>query len=604
MKSLVDLLVLLLLDCGRKSGAPVSRDVKTLRDRVDHEGDSFITITLPAFCRDFERSLDEGRITPGSFLSFGKKRSGTPEFLQGFLRNVFDSEGILLNVPSLDCVRFVRQICLFGKNLRRPCSRERELEARERYVQCDNDLAAPSGQVHRYFKAAAAILNRSMLLDSSFIAGVRPRHGPGSTVEQILGNQKWRFRRWHKRLEDVGFTYLLYGLASSKLSYEDVLCWPEIVEPEDEAPVRVIFVPKTLRTPRVIAVEPVCMQYAQQGLKDYLVRQLERCRFTSGRINFRNQGVNQALALESSRSGRYATVDMSDASDRVPLSLVVDMFESTPTWLEWILACRTTSARLPLGDQVIPLKKFASMGSALTFPIEAMVFFLSIVVSRIKSAGSFPTARSLHAFSRDVYVYGDDLIFPADEAPSICDDLESLGFRVNRRKSFWTGRFRESCGSDCYDNALVTPVYLRRDLPTSRKDASGVVSSVATANQLEIAGYPMVAAAVRKAVEGVVGKLPHLSSSSPAIGWHKGSDFVPPFRWNDDLQRDEISCWLPTPTKYSDFLEGSPALAKCFRLIGAPMGTISKDHLLSSSRSHGLTLKRGRALPALPEGGG
>jgi len=78
VKSLVELLELLVLDCARKSGAALSRDVVTLRDRVSHEGDSFITITLPAFCADFEKSLALGRVAPGAWLSFGKQSSGVP----------------------------------------------------------------------------------------------------------------------------------------------------------------------------------------------------------------------------------------------------------------------------------------------------------------------------------------------------------------------------------------------------------------------------------------------------------------------------------------------------------------------------------------------
>jgi len=98
MKSLVELQAVLLQDCGNKSGAPnVSRDVGTLRKRVKHEGDSFLTIVLPAFCRDFERSLAQGRVSPELFLSFRKEKSGIPSFLKGFLSRVFDSQGNLLS---------------------------------------------------------------------------------------------------------------------------------------------------------------------------------------------------------------------------------------------------------------------------------------------------------------------------------------------------------------------------------------------------------------------------------------------------------------------------------------------------------------------------
>lgn len=496
MKSLVGLLEYLLLDCGRRSGCPVSRDVLTLRERVKHEGDSFITITLPLFARDFERSLDAGRAVPGLWLSFGKLKSGIPRFLSGFLHRVFDTDGRLRPAPSIDCIRSIRQICRFGQKILRPCSQERVENAIEGYEACDDEIADPGGHLWDVFCAVGAVLTASLpqekevLLDSLVL-----QHGPGATQEHILGNQKWVFQRWHQRLEDVGLTYNRFGravplsdddLAAAKTlgsgSFNDET-WPTIVEPGAEAPVRVVFVPKTLKTPRVIAVEPVCMQYAQQGISKMIVRFLERNRFTAGHVNFTDQTVNQSLARVASASGHLATLDMAEASDRVSKAHVDGLLGHNPALRELIMACRSTRAQLPNGD-IITLKKFASMGSALCFPLEALVFFTSIIASRLVRAKRAVNARTVYSFGRDVYVYGDDLIVPADEAPAICDDLESLGFKVNRHKSFWTGKFRESCGSDCYDNEQVTPVYLRRDLPTSREDTSGLVSSVATANQL------------------------------------------------------------------------------------------------------------------------
>lgn len=604
MKSLVELLEYLSLDCGRKCAAPVSRDIKTIRERVEHEGDSFITITLPRFCRDFERSLDIGRLAPGSFLSFGKTRSGIPAFLQGFLRQVFDQDGVLVSHPSIDCIRAVRQICLFGKKILRKCSSEREKDAIDEFRNCDHDLMGPpEDQLGRWFKYTARIVCEALDLDNG--AGKEfsaPSHGPGATEERISGNQKWVFRRWHRRLEEEGFTFLLYGRAASwpSATGEEDYVWPKVVEPENEMPVRVVLVPKTLTNPRVIAVEPVCMQFAQQALSRFLVSRLERVSLTKGHVNFRDQTVNQGLALFSSGDGHLATLDMKEASDRVSLAHVQLALGSVPRFLGKVLAARSTRARLPNGE-VIPLKKFSSMGSALCFPIEALVFFTSIIASRLHRAGLFPTKHSVHSFGRDVYVYGDDLIVPAAEAAAISDDLEALKFRVNRPKSFWTGKFRESCGWDCYDNEQVTPVYLRRDLPRDRRDVSGILSSVSTANQLEKAGYHLTAAAIRKAVEAILGQLPQVSEESPALGWWHHSEVLPLRRWNQNLQRFEYRCWTTVSPRADDPLEGDPALAKCFRLIkgswtwnqpGDEPLTIDRDHLLSSPRPYSLTLKR------------
>jgi len=603
VKSLVGLLEDLLLDCGRKSGAPVHRDVKTLRARVDHEGDSFITITLPAFCSDFERSLELGAVGPGLFAGFAKRQSGIPAFLQGFLSRVFDKNGILRSDPSVDCIRSVRQICLFGKKILRPCSDARLKDAIDGYVRCDDEVAMPEGQLPRYFEKVAAIIMADLrLADVVFETAFMPKHGPGATQEHISGNAKWRFLTWHSRLDASGIEFQKFARGTQMPHEPDVDDpQPALVEPEAEPPVRVVFVPKTLKTPRVIAVEPVCMQFAQQGLKDILVQLIERSPLTAGHVNFTNQCVNQEIAFSSSSNRRLATLDMKEASDRVGLSHVEALLKSVPGFRDKVMASRSARAKLPDGREV-DLRKFASMGSALCFPIEALVFYTSIIACRIWRAGRFPTRRLVSKFSRDVFVYGDDLIVPADEAPTICDDLETFGFRVNRRKSFWTGKFRESCGADAYDGELVTPVYLRRDVPADRRDVNGLLSTIATANQLFQAGYWRCATALQNAVEHILGKLPRVDPDSPAIGWHHHSDVVPRRRWNRALQRLEHLCFVPETPREDDPLEGYPALAKCFRILRHRRDPLvphelDEEHLETSPRPYSLALKR-RWVPA------
>jgi len=455
----------------------------------------------------------------------------------------------------------------------------------------DDIVDPPNSLVYRNFKRVAKIIFAELNLEGSgWKAKIVPKHGPGATQERISGNQKWRFLSWHQRLSDVGFTHVKFGMFRESVHPEDDSYEPSVIEPGAEAPVRVTLVPKTLKTPRVIAVEPVCMQYAQQGLSQFLVRQLSNCRFTANHVNFRDQSVNQDLVLSLSSSGDIGTLDMKEASDRVSATHVYDMLGSVPEFREWVFACRSSRAELPNGD-IVTLKKFASMGSALCFPIEAMVFFVSIIASRLSRAGKFPTAQNVLEFGRAVYVYGDDLIVPADEASAICDDLDSLGFKVNRRKSFWTGKFRESCGMDCYDNSKVTPVYLRRDLPSSSEDASGLLSCIATANQLFDAGYWLVGTALREAVHAVLGHLPQVPRDSPAMGWYDYSEIVPRRRWNHDLQRVEYRCWVASSPKCPDPIDGYPALAKCFGLIGLHEKT-DPEHLETSPRAYALTLKR------------
>jgi len=613
VKSLVQLLEAVVLDCATMSGADLTRDVETLRARVECEGDSFITISLPAFCKSFERSLADGRIGPEAFASFKKKRgSAIPAFLQGLLSNVFDQQGELLTKPSTDCIRFVRQICLFGKKIQRPCSKQRLQDAVDGYVRCDDENVSPDldSDFARVFRAVSREIVGSLRLEGHQ-APLAPSHGPGTTQERILGNQKFVFRRWHKRLAAAGFDWLLYGRFSPELHPDEELTPPTLVEPKDESPVRVVFVPKTQKSPRVIAVEPVCMQYAQQAFGDELEAALEKAVYTTGHVNFRDQRVNQVLARDASIDGKLATLDMSEASDRVSLAHVELMLCDFPDLLESYKACRTTRAVLPGGETIL-LKKFASMGSALCFPIEAMIFFISIISSRLVHAGLAPTRRNILAMRRSVYVYGDDLIVPSDEAPVICCDLETFGFKVNASKSFWTGRFRESCGMDYYDGVCVTPTYLRCDCPSDHGDASALVSLVATGNSLYSNGYLNAFTAIREVVEKILGPLPQVSEVSAGIGWWHHSDAVPNRRFHRTLHRLEANLWVPVTPKQPDPLDGDGALLKCAPLIGKltlesfpprersqgfwdwlrELVNRPEDHLKQSPRPYALALKR------------
>jgi len=588
MKSLASLLMHLLHDEGKRCDVPVGRDAKTLAARCRDEGDSFITITLPGFAKGLEKSLEAGQAVPGSFGPFKALGSGIPAFMQGFLHRIFDEEtGFLLDAPDVGCIRAVRQFSCFGKKVLRTCTPARLRAATEAYVECESQVKLSlEGKLWERFGQVADIVIGELNLHDDLLEEIVPDHGPGATQERITGNAKWTFLTWHKRLDDAGITYQRFAKG---INTPDDSCSPELLDPLDEPPVRVVFVPKTLKTPRVIAVEPVCMQFVQQGISRYLVGQIERSPLTRGHVNFRDQGINQDLALRASADRRLATVDMSEASDRVSMAHFQRAFASRPDLRHLMDACRSMRAQLPDGREV-DLRKFASMGSALCFPVEALIFFISIIASRCSRAGQFPTRSTVAKMARSVYVYGDDIIVPADETSAICEDLEALGFRVNAHKTFWNGKFRESCGLDAYDGTPVTPVYLRRDVPADRGDASGIVSTVSTANQLYQLGLYRTAAALRKAVEHLTGTLPEVRVNSPAVGWWSAhSTWTPPTRWNRRLARWEHRVLVPETPRQDDPLDGEPALAKCWRKIGNPL--VDPKHLVESPRPYSLTLK-------------
>lgn len=628
VKSLADLVECLLTEVGRKHGVATRRDVETLRRRAEHEGDSFITITLASYGQDLDRALADGRVAPGSFLGFARGPNGLPLFTKGFLRHVFSATGELLPNAPIGLIRDLRQIARFGSKVLLPCSQAREEAALAAYEAVDKECvpregspdtlgheppdegAEPSsaggdptrdraelwrsrlGQV--YDRVAAVIVGALALDDEDGNVPVICRNGPGATVEGPSPNGKWAIREWYERLEQAGYTFLLARFGAEKTLWGDerVSIVPTYVDPVDERPAKVVLVPKTLKSPRVIAVEPVVQQFAQQGLAAVLVSAIGHGRYTSGRINFRDQGVNQEKALLGSKDGSLATVDLKDASDRVDCDLVDHLFQAAPEkFRAFLWACRSTRALLPSG-RLVHLRKFASMGSALCFPVESLTFYTIVVASRLELRGLPCTPENVARCTQGVYVYGDDLIVPADETPAVCAALEAFGLKVNYRKTFWTGQFRESCGTDAFAGERVTPVYLRHLPPGKRADAQGFVGTVSTINQLHSAGYTATAHLLQAEVERVFGKLPEVPVHGPAIGVHYGSEYVPPSRWNKRYQRREYRHWVASPVMRDDPLEGEDALVKCFRLIGSKWVGRCEDHLETTAMSHAIVLKR------------
>jgi hypothetical protein len=69
------------------------------------------------------------------------------------------------------------------------------------------------------------------------------------------------------------------------------------------------------------------MQYMQQGLMEVFVESIEGHDKHSWIVGFLDQQPNQLLAQEGSLTGKLATLDLSEASDRVSNQLVIEMLD-------------------------------------------------------------------------------------------------------------------------------------------------------------------------------------------------------------------------------------------------------------------------------------
>jgi hypothetical protein len=497
------------------------RDILTMRARVEHEGLSFLTITLPNLCTAFESWLDVGKVS--SQESFKTAPGGLPRFLGGFLSSVFDTRtGVLKEDPDWRCVSAIRQLCLVFKKIELDCTEPRKRAAVQDYLDCERELEQLDGLIphkllQEFGRISSLLFGDTMneMCDKIDHFTLVPHHGPGATADRKVGNQKFVQTEWPDRLEPY-FPFGEYVLPHWKYFQE---FRPQFINPKDEMPVKVTLVPKTLKTPRVIAIEPTAMQYAQQAIMQQLVPSLESRTSSRDFIGFTDQEPNRFMACRGSIDGSLATLDLKEASDRVLNSLVLRMTKPYPTFSEAVQACRSEWAILPDGRSAT-LSKFASMGSALCFPIEAMVFTTIVFLGLQDAVARKLSAADISAYRGSVRVYGDDIIVPADSVTYVVRALEAFGLKVNTKKSFWTGRFRESCGGDYFGGREVTPVRLKHVAPTRRQDVDEIVSWVAFANALEQRGFLSTAEFARQTVERALReRLSEVGPNSSALGW-------------------------------------------------------------------------------------
>jgi len=622
MKSLTSLWSITAEDLAVRCCTSATQDVKTVLRRTEHEGLSFLAITLTDYGKVIQKWLDQGRVVPWENSSFKKNSlTGFPVFLQGFLGRLFDpSSGALLDCPDIEAIFALRQLTLMFSKIANPgdgdVSPRRQRRAMSEYVQCERDVKVSDSTLDpsemEDFKRISDMLFGDLFrkVDRDVHWGrIKPKHGPGAVADRLSSNAKFDLRSWPARLHRVfPAEEFLISNQSQKDSLSEEL---DIAEPGAELPVRVITVPKTLKTPRIIAIEPAAMQYVQQGLLRSILDAFKEDSLLSRIIGFDDQNPNRAMAMEGSLNGNLATLDLSEASDRVSNQHVRAMLEDHPELLQAVDACRSRKADVP-GFGVQRLAKFASMGSALCFPFEAMVFTTLVFMGIERELSAPLSRRAIHGYSRQVRVFGDDIIVPKDNVLSVVDRLQTFGFAVNISKSFWTGKFRESCGREYYDGHDVSIVRVRELLPSRRTDASGVISAVSLRNQLYQAGLWRSAAMMDRLLGKLLQHFPNVAPSSPLLGRESllGYQFqrLHPYHHSPMTKGYYVVAKSP-----QDHLEGNGALLKCllrfpyqgfglktlpFNAVNAvDVASVDDEHLERSGRPERVSIKLGWRLP-------
>lgn len=464
----------------------ISRDKQYICNRVKGEGLNFLTKVLPKIGKILDEWFkdEDGTLDFSSAYVSPKFLSGVTNLIQGI--GVDDSERAFL-------IRWMRQLCFVFYKLEVPYTKEQLHEAFSSFVDRDLELETTDNTFSPFDTGEAARILGELFREFSR-DNLIPRHGPGSVATGEIGDLKWNFRRKfrsvHRRFP--WYEFFVPSLSCWLSDTKHFASWYTSLEVIDYPQARVVAVPKDSRGPRLISEEPLELQFLQQGYFRCLVSHIEKHRLTSGYVNFASQTINQELALSSSKTGAWATIDLSDASDRVSDYLVYLLFPSSI--YRDIRALRSYSTILPDG-RVVRLNKFAPMGSAICFPIEALVFW-ALSKSAIRSATK--------GGDGVVYVYGDDIIVPTEHFHTVCSGLERFGLKVNSSKSYCTGSFRESCGVDAWRGFVVTPARIRQLPPSHSRDHESITNWVACGNLLRANGFALAAQYVFERIDGVI----------------------------------------------------------------------------------------------------
>lgn len=204
---------------------------------------------------------------------------------------------------------------------------------------------------------------------------------------------------------------------------------------------KVTFVPKNAKTDRSIAIEPYFNIYFQLGVGGVMRRRLKK-----HGCDLDDQQRNQNAAWQGSIAGHTATIDFSMASDTISRETVRLLLP--PVWYEHLDRLRSDS--FVLDGKEHRYEKFSSMGNGYTFELESLIFLaLARAVVQPRNWGL-------------IQVYGDDVILPVDDVLPYIQLCEELGFKVNEEKSFWNGKFRESCGADYLQGWDVRGPYCKK----------------------------------------------------------------------------------------------------------------------------------------------
>jgi len=447
--------------------------------------------------------------------------------------NGFNSQSVGLSL------KWLRQCLLFCYKAEFEPTEDQLHQSQKDFVEIDSNLDIfdqyyESSKDQVFFRTVRQLISR--VIAKIDWLNIDPSHGPGAVFPSFVPSERSRFDTVYDSIEE---NYPFYEFFCGLPNY-----WPSASEVANDTHLtragdivaKLVAVPKDSRGPRLICVHPREAIWIQQGHRRLLMNAIASNPLTSGKINFLDQGVNAGLASLASMDRSYCTIDLSEASDRISLSLVRDLFGHASKYIE---CCRAKHCQL-LDGTVHTLRKAFPMGNASTFPMEALIFWAAVRAGIRCQCGENCT---------DIYVYGDDIIVPVKYHDAALRGLIRIGLKPNANKTFLRGFFRESCGMDAYSGVCVTPLRVRHwDVGS----VPGKVSLCDLAKRARLQGFHSLSSAlytdIRRAMRAE-GQILHLSNNVQGQGLYEYVDwsFDKLVRYQTTLRWSGTHTWL-SPT--------------------------------------------------------
>nr|UJQ85343.1 MAG: hypothetical protein 3 [Leviviridae sp.] len=560
--------------------------IQRLTDLVRTRGPRVVCIDLPSLGKLFDKSLSRGYFEFSQVpRTLGTIEKGSFMFHEVFSDYVYEPHtGCVYTKVDPTAVFLLRTFMYLWKGaVKEPIDGATE-EAVSQFFRTDSELRAPTlswgcddldtgvipdigfarslreSDDHDLFgswptrvdKGLLLLLDRVCRISTAMFGILQPdelcgRHGPGAVADVRTGEDKYLFPFWPNKLGRL-FPDTLHAYPNEWISYTDAQA-----RSLHEPPARLLAVPKSMKTPRLITSEPTAHQFLQQGLlrwlRKHLPSHLRIC------LDFSSQEPSRAAALEASKYGESATVDLSSASDRLSLWTVERAFAGNSSVLSALHATRTRYVRDCAGDpsrDYIHLRKYAGQGNATTFPVQSIIYSLvciTCVLYEQYGSAARVTAKSLRKAAGSVRVYGDDIILPSPCVRYLAECFEFLQLKINWEKTHIEGHFRESCGMDAFEGYDVTPLYMQSFGLPDKPSGEELVSWIDVSNNAYMKGlWSLSTWMIENVPISIARDIP--VSPNPlgcvSLRTHTRATYFRKVRFNQNLHRKEVYGYVLT----------------------------------------------------------